>query len=521
MSQPSHAEHLRNRGLPADLARRSARSSAITMGTQAVRVSLMMGSTMVMSRLLGPDDFGVAALAMASLGMLSLVRDAGFGSAVVQQREVTQSQVSTLFWASVGIALAVAVAVFFLAPAFAGFYGDARVASVLRVLAIVPLVDSLGMQHQAVLSRQMRFGVISVLDASAGVVGLAVGIALAWHEMGFWSLVAQEVSSSVVLVAMLWAACGWRPGLPSRSAGVGRMVRFGLNLSGVRVLAYLVSNLDTMFVGRFQGAPAAGVYDRAFRLLTVSYHVLNQPIGAVASPTLSRLQDDPERFRTFFLGWVRFVVSLSMPLVAFLFVDARYAVIAVLGDRWSGIVPIYRVLAPAAFLGRLHFMNGWIYTATGRADRQLRWWSILLVPLAIGYWVGASRAGAMGVAAAHAGILCLFWYPGLVFCCRTAPVRPREVLAQIRMPAGCSIAAGAVLWLLIERVLPRLPITLGLCVHLVLFGLTYLAFWALLPSGRRNLGDLVRLARSGIGGVAGPPLAPAGAPPADSPVDAG
>lgn len=471
------------------------------MATQMVRVGLMVVSTMVLSRLLGPDDFGVAALAMASLGLLALIRDAGFGSATVQQREVNHRQVSTLFWANTALGAVVALAVVALAPLFGWIYAEPRMGPVLRVLAVMPFIDALATQHQAILSRQMRFGTIATLDSLSGVLGLAVGIGLAWRGSGYWAIIGQELSSSVVYTALIWALGGWRPGWPSRAAGVDRMVRYGLNLSAVRLLAYLVNNLDTMFVGRYRGAPAAGVYDRAFRLLTVSYHLLNQPIGSVATPTLARLQDDPARFRTFLLGWVRFVVALSMPLVAFLFVDAKYAVIAVLGDRWSGIVPIYRMLAPSAFLGRLHFINGWIFAATGRPDRHLRWWSILLPLMVVAYWIGASTAGAIGVAAAQSIVSCALWYPGLVYCCRTAPVRPREILAQILMPAGCSIVAGGILWVLVERVLPRLPITLGLVVHLVIFAAVYLGLWAASPSGRRSLRELVAVARHALPGT--------------------
>lgn len=476
------------------------------MATQVVRVGLMVASTMVLSRLLGPDDFGVAALAMASLGLLSLIRDAGFGSATVQQREVNQRQVSTLFWASTALGAVVSLAVVALAPLFAWLYAEPRMESVLPVLAAGPFIDSLATQHQAILLRQMRFGTIAVLDSLSGILGLAVGIGLALRGWGYWSIVGQELSISVAYTTFLWVLGGWWPGRPSRAAGVGRMVRYGLNLSAVRLLSYLVNNLDTMFVGRYRGAPAAGVYDRAYRLLTVSHHLLNQPLGSVATPTLARLQDDPERFRSFLLGWVRFVVALSMPLVAFLFVDAKNAVIAVLGDRWSGIVPIYRTLAPAAFLGRLNFVNGWIYASTGRPDRQLRWWSIFLPPMVVAYWIGASTAGAIGVAAAHSIVSCALWYPGVVYCCRTAPVRPREIVAQMRMPAACSIAAGAILWVLVERVLPRLPITLGLVVHLVLFAATYLGLWAVLPSGRRSLGEFVAIARHALPGSS--PAAP-------------
>ncbi|MFM7736012.1 MAG: lipopolysaccharide biosynthesis protein [Alphaproteobacteria bacterium] len=501
MARPAPEDLLRTDHVEADLARRSARGGAVSVVTQGARFLLSVASTMVLSRLLDPKDFGVMAVAFASIGLFGLVKDAGLASATVQQRVVDHRQVSTLFWATVGFSTIVSLAVAGLAPLLAWFYGDLRVRDVVLSLAAVPLVDGLGMQHLAILSRRMEFTRISAIDAVSMLAAFLSAVAIAWRGGGYWALVAQEVVGAVVGTALAWTFCRWRPGLPSRAAGIGRMVRFGLNLSGVRILTHLTNNLDTVFVGRFDGLRRAGVYERAFRVLTLPFQLVTGPLGSVVVPALSRLQGDPERYRVFYRQWVRLVYALSMPLVAFLFVDATQAVIAVLGARWAPMVPIYRALAPAAFFGRVGFVVGWLFTSTGRADRHLRWVTIAFVPMLVGYAIGV-RWGAWGVAVAHSLVSVLLWYPAVVYCCRTAPVRPRDLTEQIWRPAILSIVAGVLLHLLVVgNVLPRIrPLTLNLVVHAIVYAAVYLALWATFPSGRRALRELFEQLRSLRGG---------------------
>ena len=505
MARPSPEEFLRTDHVEADLARRSVRGGALAISTQAARFLLNVASTMALARMLEARDFGVIAVAVASVGVLSLVKDAGLTSATIQHRSVSHRQASTLFWATAGLSTLVSLVIAVLAPLLGWFYGDTRVRDVVLAMAVVPLVDGLGMQHLAIMIRRMEFPRISAVDVISMLVALATAVAVAWRGGGYWALVAQEIAGSFVSTALLWILCGWRPGPPSRTAGVGKMVRFGLNQTGVRVFSHLTNNLDTVVVGRFAGVRRAGVYDRAFRVLTLPFQLVTGPFGSVVVPALSRLQGDPERYRAFYRRWIRLIYALSMPLVVFLFVDAKPAVIAVLGARWAPMVPIYRALAPAAFFGRTSFLIGWIYTSTGRPDRHLRWVAAAFVPMLVGYLVGV-RWGAYGVAVAHSLVSVLLWYPALAHCCRTAPVTPRDVVEQMLRPAILSIAAGVVLHLLVRDVLPRVrPLTLGLALHAALYGALYLGLWIATPAGRREVGELLGQIRSMRAGEAAPP----------------
>jgi len=490
-------DHLRTDHLGHDLAVRSTRGSVVVLAAEAVKFFAGTGATMVLARLLRPDDFGLVAMALATIAILGKVKDVGLFTATVQSQRIDQAQASALFWLSAAFAAAVSLLALILAPAMGWFYRDARLVALTAALACVPFIDGVTLQLAAVMTRQMRFVALSVTDAAALAAGVIAALALAWSGAGYWALVAQEVVYSAAYAAAIWTMCRWRPGRPRRHAGVRPMVTFGLHLSGFRILNHLALNLDTVFVGRFRGPLEAGIYDRAYRLLTIPSSLLNQPLSSVAVPALSRLQGDAGRYRVFYLAWIRFVFALTMPLVVFLFVDAERAVLTILGPQWMAIVPIYRVLAPAAFIGRLNVVTRWLYVTTGRTDRQLRWSAFLLVPMVAAYAIGV-RWGAFGVAVAHTVVTCTLWYPGVAYCCRTAPVRPREVLGVMTLPAATSIGAGiGLLWVM--QALPRgfsAPVQLlaDLAIYAAIYGLA----WVALPGGRRSLVQFFGLVRESM-----------------------
>lgn len=487
-------DHLRTDHLEGDLAVRSARGSVVTLVAQATKFVTGIGATMVLARLLGPGEFGLAAMALATVSIIARIKDAGLFTATIQSSRIDQEQATALFWMNAAIASAAALLTLALAPVVGWFYRDARLVPITAALALIPLFDGVTMQLQAVMTRQMRFVALSLVDAGTMAIAVAVALALAWAGAGYWAIVGQELAYSAAYGAAIWTVCRWRPGVPRRHSNIRPMVDFGLYLSSSRIVTVFTMNLDTVFVGRFGGPPQAGIYDRAFRLLLIPFHLFNQPLTAVAVPALSRLQEDAERYRVFYQAWIRLMFAMSMPLVVFLFVDAERAVVTILGAQWIGVVPLYRALAPAAFIGRLGMVTNWIYLSTGRADRQLRWSLFLLVPMAAAYAVGVGW-GAFGVAVAHSLVTCMLWYPGVAYCCKSAPVSPRHVVGAMIVPAAASMGAGLGLAALMAALPRGLNVAAYFFLDLVVYAVLYIGAWAIIPGGRHSLTQCIRLGR--------------------------
>ena len=222
------------------------------------------------------------------------------------------------------------------------------------------------------------------------------------------------------------------------------MFRFGGHLSGFNAMNYIVRNLDNVLIGKFVGAAALGIYSRAYQLLLLPLSQINGPISNVAVPALSRLQNDPQRYRAYHRKMVMLVCALSMPVVAFLFVSADHAVRLMLGPKWMEAVSIFRLLGPAAFIGTFNVASGWVFVSLGQTDRQFKM-GIVVAALTVAAFFAGIPWGARGVAAAFSISVCVLRWPTLVYCFKATPLRMGDLGRAIWLPTLTSIGAGAAL----------------------------------------------------------------------------
>lgn len=477
---------------PVDLRRRAVQGGSFMLLAQALKFSAQLGSTMVLARLLTPEDFGLIAMVAVVTGFVAMFKDLGLSMATVQRQEISHAQVSALFWINVALGVAVLGVATGLAPLVAWFYGDPRLTAITIALASAFGLSGLGIQHQALLKRNMRFGALASVEVGSLLCGIAAAILAALHGAGYWSLVILQVATAAAAMAGVWVLSRWRPGRPQRTPGVASLLSFGANLTGANLLLYLRRHSDNLLIGRFWGSHPLGLYTKAYQLLLLPVHQINAPLSYVAIPTLSRLQNDARAYRAYFRQGVLVIVTLGMPIVAFLFVAADKVILTVLGGQWLDSVPIFRALAPAAFLGTLNVATGWVYVSLGHTDRQLRWAAVVLGVTAIGFLIGV-HWGALGVAVALSLTTALVKYPGFLYCFRTSPLRVSDVMDVIWRPAVASLAAAAATWWLGLGDQAELPLLLALGLEATIFAALYLGVWLVLPQGSRQLRGILAL----------------------------
>jgi O-antigen/teichoic acid export membrane protein len=304
----------------------------------------------------------------------------------------------------------------------------------------------------------------------------------------------MPVSKELVMTVGNWLSCGWRPGPPVRRSGVRGLLSFGANLTLFNVATYLTRSVDRVLIGRFSGATMLGLYDTANRLVLLPLQQFNTPLTSVAVPTLSRLTDQPERFRAYYRRGVMLVVAAGMPLVAFLFVAAERAVPALLGQQWIDSVPIFRALAPAAYFGTFSVATAWVFVSYGQTRRQLKWGIFASVVTLIGFAIGI-RWGAIGVALAFSTVVVALRIPAAVYCFKEAPTTITDLGSALWRPMIASLAAAAALYGLQTRWQPELPQLTLLLLDFVAYATFYILIWVALPRGVRSAKDLITIAR--------------------------
>lgn len=379
---------------------RTISSAMVATAAQAIKLVLTLGSTMILARLLAPRDFGLVALALTVAGFLRIFKEAGLASATVQKPDLTQAQVSNLFWINLGLSTLLGLVVLLSAPAVAWFFGDPQLTAVTAALALTFPLEGAIVQHMAVLRRQMRFVPIAVIEVVSFLIGSGVGIVMAVRQYGPWSLIGYQLTIPVAALVLTWSMSHWYPRWPARRSGMRPLLHFGANITAGNLLFAIGRGADTILIGRYYGSHAVGLYSRAEALLSRPLEQLLSPLSAVVIPVLARVQGDPERYRRTFLQIYEALALASFAFCGVFLALAEPVVLVLLGDDWKAASAIFAGLAITAVFRPLSLTCSWLLESQGRG-RDSFIASSVLSGLALGAFVIGLPHGPAGVAVAY------------------------------------------------------------------------------------------------------------------------
>ncbi|NDJ17666.1 lipopolysaccharide biosynthesis protein [Myxacorys almedinensis] len=481
--------HIRTDEVGANLERRSLQSGLTTIAAQPIKLAIGVGSTAILARLLTPADFGLVAMAAPLLAFVDSLTNFGLETVTIQRSQLDHQQTSAIFWLSLRINSVVIGGMMAMAPVMAWFYQEPELVGITLAMAIGVFSVCLTSQHQALLRRQLKFEVVTVLEVSALGAGAMIAIAAAWIGWGYWALVLQVVVMQVIQSFASWQVCGWRPvrviKTPELDANLRSMMSYGGHLTGFRFISRLGNQLDRILIGYFSNASALGLYHVAYRWAYFSFEQIYNPLFNVAVSSLSRAQHDPQLYRRYCRQGLTPIFSVCMPLLTFSFIEAQTLILLLLGNQWLEAVPLFRLLTLAVFVGSMHRVTKWLYVSIGQTQRQFRWGllhsSVMIVAVSIGaHW------GAFGVAMGYTIAICLLTLPSVTFCLKTSPLSLGDFLGVVWRPALGSVLAGLILFSS-RFLLPNLDNAIvDAAVKFIIFGVAYLSIWISFPGGRQT-----------------------------------
>lgn len=392
------------------------RGAVVSISASGVALATQVISTVILTRLLLPADFGVVTMATTFCLLLISFGLNGFTEAVIQSEEIDHYTASNLFWINTGVGLVLAVGFAASGPFLARFYGNPAVSKVAVGLSLGVLIPSASVIHLALLKRAMCFAVNSTNDIMGRVVNTAVSILLAVRGWGYWALVSGILAQQLSLTIGAWWLCRWVPSLPRRTGKTLPVVRFAAKVYGQFSISYATQNIDNLLVGWRFNAIALGFYKRAFDLFALTASQLTSPLSNVALAALSRVNHDRDRFRRYLVNSLGMVAFVGMAASADLTLIGRDVVRLVLGTKWAESGRIFEIFGPGIGAMLLCRTVAWVHLPIGKPGRLLRW-SVVELALTVSLFLVALHWGPTGVAAAWSiayWILLIpaFWYAG-------------------------------------------------------------------------------------------------------------
>lgn len=435
----------------------SVRGGTVTLAAQFIRLVVQTAASMIINRLLFPNDFGLQGMVMALTGVVAIFRDAGLSVATVQRAAITHDETSTLFWINVAVGTALMLVTAACAPLLAYLFHEPRLLWMTVVSGSVFFIGGLCVQHQALLQRALRFGAIAQVDLLSLVICSVVGVAMAKFGCGYWALVGMTLCGPVVTLVCVLFLVPWRPGRPRHVREVASHLIFGGTVTLNMLLVYVAYSMSpAFFLGRWAGSEAVGFFTRTYQLVNQPMNQLNNAVFSVAFPALSRMQHDVAQMCRAFLKGYSIQLAINTPITVCSAVFAPEIVRVLLGPNWPNASEILLLLTPTILGFSLINPLGWFMMATGRAARSL-YIALLLVPVVImGVGFGALN-GAKGVSIGFSAAIAALTFPIVAWAIHGTGITMRDYLKTVSRPLGAGLVAGLVGWFMHGHLIAMLP----------------------------------------------------------------
>lgn len=477
--------------LQGNLKQRAVRGGATTITAQGLKFALTLAANVVLGHLLTPNDYGLVGMVTAVMGFVTIFKDLGLSMATIKKEDINHAQVSTLFWINVSFSLGIAILAALLSPIIARFYNEPRLILITIALAGGIVIGGLGVQHTALLQRQMSYNALAFNDILAQLAGVSAAFFCVWLGLGYWSLVALSLVTISVNTMGIWVACRWFPSWPTWNSEMRSLMAFGSNITGFSIVNYFSLNLDNVLIGKFWGPQQLGLYAKAYQLLLLPISQINAPITNVAVPLLSRLVDSPERYRQVYLRILEKVMLLTLPIILFMIATSDWLIQILLGSQWTGASPIFALLGISGLIRPVANSAGWLFITQDRTEDLFRWGLLSSTITIFSFGIGLPWQ-ALGVAMAYSGVSLCITMPLLFFVVgRQGAVKTRDFYITIA-PFGF-----ATMWTIIALVTLRYSLHpqpwLGCCLAFVTTFMSFFTALAVMPKGRQIMLDLQQL----------------------------
>lgn len=325
------------------------RGVAWSIGEKIGTMLLQMGVSIVVLRLLMPDDFGVVAVLTAFAAFALVVVDSGFSQTLIRKAEPTEEEYKAVFLFNIGVSAALYVLLTALAPAAARYYGMPVIARIAPVLFLLVPVNALCVIQHTIFTRRFRFALLSKVTFVSSLVSGGAAVLLALAGCGVWSLVAQRVLQMAVRAVLLWWLSDWRPRTSTRwnAAALRAMMPYSFSLLATDLIAAVYNKIPQLFIGKLHTAQTLGFFDQALKLKDLPVTSTMTAVQGVTFPALSKIASDERKFAESYRQVAMVVAYALFPMMLGLSAVAHDMFEVLLGEKWMPTVPYFEAICLA------------------------------------------------------------------------------------------------------------------------------------------------------------------------------
>ena len=328
--------------------------------------------SIVLARILTPEDYGVVALATVFTSILQVFVDSGLGTALIQKKNADDLDFSSVFYFNFVVCIVLYIIMFFTAPFISVFYNDSSLTSIVRVASLTIVISGVKGIQQAYVSRNMLFKRFFFATLGGTIFSAFIGIGLAYAGFGVWAIVAQQLSNTAIDTLILWITVKWRPKKMFSIKRLKELLNFGWKLLVSSLFNTVYNNLRNLIIGKYYSSADLAYYNQGDKFPNLIVTNINSSIDSVLLPTLSSAQDEKNRVKSMTRRAIKTSTYIMAPLMMGLAFCATPIVRLILTEKWMPCVPYLQIFCITYMFWPIHTANLNAINAMGRSDYFLK-----------------------------------------------------------------------------------------------------------------------------------------------------
>ncbi|EHG8285256.1 lipopolysaccharide biosynthesis protein [Klebsiella oxytoca] len=338
--------------------------------SQFIKMAIQVVNLVYLAKIIPPAEYGLMAMAVVVMNLGILLRDLGTSAAIIQRKNISNSQINSIFWLNVFLGVMLAILMISLAPFISYIYSEPSLTLVLIFLSVTFPLSSCAATHLALLEKVSHFRKISTIEISSSLLAAIFAIVFANLGYGVYSLVIQAIVLNLCSALQFWFASSWRPSFKKLILveDLKDIFGFSAHLSIFNLINYFSRNADSFLIGKFMSSFILGSYNLAYRIMLFPIQSLTYVATRSLYPILSHHQDDNNKIKDTYLNCVLVILVLTCPLMSGIAILSRPFISIVFGPQWHITAEVLQWLAPTAIIQSVLSTTGSVFMAKGKTN---------------------------------------------------------------------------------------------------------------------------------------------------------